>query len=66
MKDVSPQSIETTAIDVEAMVKRIFKVAELLAHHTAQTQDLGTENRFENRDCREMEYGVAEDQQTCD
>lgn len=62
MKDANPQSGEISPIDTALMVKRLFKVAELLARYTPQIQDFHAKKEGEKRDFQETEYGMAEDQ----
>lgn len=63
MKDVDPQIREMTSSETDAMVKRVFKVAELLAGHSTKTDGVQVENRRENHDSQEIDYCETENQQ---
>lgn len=55
--------IATAPVDADVMVKRLFKVAELLARHADKPDDSLAENEYENHVPQEIEYRESEDQQ---
>ncbi len=59
----TPRVIEASPVDTAVMVKRVFKVAELLTRHTAKTDHSIAKNGCENPDSKEIEYCGTDDQQ---
>lgn len=57
------QIVEASLVDSEVMVKRVFKVAELLTRYVAKLDGSLGKNRCENLESEEIEYCRTEDQQ---
>lgn len=61
MTDVPSDVVEAKRVDAETLVKRLFKVAELLSRHRAKMDDFLDENRHQKRAPQEIEYCETSD-----
>ena len=59
MSSTASPIIEITPVDAQEMLKRLFKVADLLSGYTTETDEFLVENHAS----QEIEYGVMEGQQ---
>jgi hypothetical protein len=53
--------VATKRVDAETMIKRLFKVADLLSHHMMLSEDLLDENERQKCDFQEIEYCETRD-----
>lgn len=61
MTDVPSDIVETKRVDAQTLVKRLFKVAELLSRHSAKMDDFLDKNGHQKRAPQEIEYCETSD-----